>query len=222
MEEGLSRQIDLSTNQPWRSAVGGMWDEIGKLQFDFLVSRGLCPNHNFLDVGCGSLRGGIHFISYLQDRNYYGIDRNGSLLKAGIEHEIPSAGLENRHFNLYENADFDFSHFDVNFDFGIAQSVFTHLPSEIILKCLSQLKKVLKLDAKFFATFFEITTEQLKMNSVIHTPGGIKTNPDRDPYHYTLEQMEALARKAGLRITYIGNWHHPRSQNMLLFQHDSC
>src|ERR1700678_1283527 len=41
-----------------REYVGGLWEVIGKLQFDFLISRGLKPEHVFLDIACGPLRGG--------------------------------------------------------------------------------------------------------------------------------------------------------------------
>jgi hypothetical protein len=36
-----------------RESVGGLWDEIGELQADFLMSRGLRPHHRLLDIGCG-------------------------------------------------------------------------------------------------------------------------------------------------------------------------
>ncbi|HEY7982454.1 MAG TPA: hypothetical protein VID19_13355, partial [Candidatus Eremiobacteraceae bacterium] len=36
-----------------RAYVGGIWEEIGKLQFDFLVAHGLRPEHHLVDVGCG-------------------------------------------------------------------------------------------------------------------------------------------------------------------------
>ena len=42
-----------------RAFVGGdgdLWDRIGRLQFDFLVSQGLRPEHVLLDFACGSLR----------------------------------------------------------------------------------------------------------------------------------------------------------------------
>lgn len=48
----------VMNREPHRIAVGGMWDEIGKLQFEFMVKQGLKPHHKFLDIGCGSLRGG--------------------------------------------------------------------------------------------------------------------------------------------------------------------
>ena len=49
-----------------REAVGGLWDEMGRLQFDFLVAQGLQPHHKMLDIGCGSMRGGRHFVNHLE------------------------------------------------------------------------------------------------------------------------------------------------------------
>src|SRR3979409_2149502 len=57
-----------------RAAVGGRWEEIGELQFQFLRTHGLEPQHRLLDIGCGSLRGGVRFVSYLDPGNYFGID----------------------------------------------------------------------------------------------------------------------------------------------------
>ena len=76
-----------------RQYVGGCWDEIGRLQFDYLVSQGLRPNHYLLDIACGSLRAGIHFIPYLEPGHYLG-DRQGSgpdpgRHRAGIEPRAP-------------------------------------------------------------------------------------------------------------------------------------
>ena len=72
------------------------WDEIGKLQFDFLVRSGLQPHHYFLDVGCGSLRGGVHFIPYLETAHYLGIDKEVDLINAGIERELGHDLYESR------------------------------------------------------------------------------------------------------------------------------
>jgi hypothetical protein len=49
-----------------RGFIGGLWDELGRLQVDFPVSEGLEPAHVLLDIGCGSLRGGVHLIPYLE------------------------------------------------------------------------------------------------------------------------------------------------------------
>src|SRR6478752_254837 len=78
-----------------RSTVGGHWDEIGRLQFEFLVAEGLEPRHAFLDLGCGVLRGGVHFVRYLDPGNYYGIDISSAMID-GARRELADADLANR------------------------------------------------------------------------------------------------------------------------------
>ena len=78
-----------------REAVGGLWEEMGRLQFDFLVEQGLQPHHKFLDIGCGSMRGGRHFIAHLDPGNYFGVDREAKLLSSG-KTELAAQGLLER------------------------------------------------------------------------------------------------------------------------------
>ncbi len=205
--------------QPWRGKVGGLWDEMGKLQFDFLVAQGLLPEHRLIDVGCGSLRGGVHFVRYLQDGHYYGMDKNASLIDAGREHELVTAGLRERKVTLVCRDDFCFSCFGLQFDFALAQSVFTHLPWNSILRCVVEMKRVLAPQGRFYATFFEDVDGSHKTSSIKHVPGGIVTQPDSDPYHYEFSVFEDLARRSALRVEHIGDWEHPRAQKMMLFRH---
>ena len=79
-----------------RSIVGGGWDAIGALQLSFLRAHGLKPEHTLLDVGCGSLRAGVHLVPYLNAGNYFGIDLNQSLLDAGFDKEIVPLKLEDK------------------------------------------------------------------------------------------------------------------------------
>lgn len=201
----------------WRGKVGGMWEEIGRLQFDYLVSQGLRPKHRLLDVGCGCLRGGIHFIPYLADGHYYGIDKNEDLLASAREEELPEAGLAHRQVHLLCRDDFAFSHFSVPFDFALAQSVFTHLPWNSILRCLVEMQAVLAPDGKFYATFFEDADGSHRTAPLTHNPGRITTYPDRNPFHYEFSVFEDLAHRAGLKAVYVGEWAHPRAQRMLCF-----
>ena len=55
-------------------AIGGMWEAIGTVQFEFMKNAGLHPENSLLDVGCGTLRGGRLFIPYLDGSKYTGID----------------------------------------------------------------------------------------------------------------------------------------------------
>lgn len=125
-----------------RQAVGGLWEEVGKLQFNFMVSEGLKPRHYFLDVGCGSLRGGVHFVRYLETGHYFGIDINQDLLEAG-KGELKKNHLLHKKPILVQMSKFHFASLGQTFDYALAQSVFTHLPLNSILMCIMNIDKCL-------------------------------------------------------------------------------
>jgi len=126
-----------------RERVGGMWDEIGRLQLEFLISQGLKPEHKLLDIGCGSLRGGVHFIQYLNDGNYFGVDKDKRLLEAGFRIELPRYELKHKTIHLVQMNNFDFSILSTQFDFALAQSLFTHLSWYNIVRCIINVEKAL-------------------------------------------------------------------------------
>jgi ubiquinone/menaquinone biosynthesis C-methylase UbiE len=200
-----------------RAAVGGLWDEIGRLQCDFLISAGLRPEHCFVDVGCGALRGGVRFVEYLNPGNYYGLDFNSSLIEAG-KRELQLAGLSHRGANLLVNDRFELFRFNVQFDHGIAQSVFTHLPMNHIICCLVQVQRALAPRGRFHATYFE-ASRPAHLETIVQTPGGIHTRYDADPFHYSFEEISFAARLANLVVERVDNWNHPRAQKMLCFAH---
>lgn len=193
-----------------RNIVGGQWETIGRLQFDFLVAQGLTPASTLLDVGCGALRGGVHFVDYLDDGNYYGIDLNSGLLKAG-QQEVRAAGLRKRP-NLHRTDEFDASVFGVRFDFGVSVSLFTHLDANHISYCLMQMRRVMHESSRFYFTFFEVA--ELPIPDLADQ-GTLTTHFLSDPFHYTWAQMEFFAKTAGLLARNIGDWNHPRNQRMM-------
>jgi len=94
-----------------RNCVGGMCDEIGRLQFDFLVQQGLEPSHYLLDIGCGSFRGGVRFIHYLDAGNYLGIDKERKLIELGVEKELGNTLYQKKQPLLVVSDDFTFDSF---------------------------------------------------------------------------------------------------------------
>ena len=203
-----------------RDVIGGMWDEIGTLQFEFLVAHGLLPHHRLIDVGCGSLRGGVHFARYLDRGNYYGIDLNKSLIDAGYELEFKPMGLDSRvpRHNFHATPEFDFSPFDKPFDFALALSVFTHLTLNSVRICLERLAPAMTPGGAFFATVFAVGPEWPTWKPVLHQPGGITTYGDRDPYHYRREDLMYIASVSGWTAEWIGEFNHPRDQQMVRFR----
>jgi SAM-dependent methyltransferase len=198
-----------------REMVGGMWDEIGLLQLEFLKRQGLLPEHNLLDVGCGSLRGGIHFVEYLQPGRYFGFDINASLIEAG-RMELSSRALSGKQPQLLINENFEFWRYGAQFDFALAVSVFTHLFINHISRCLAEACKVLKPNGKFYATFFR-APHSVHFPPIRHSPGNVTTFHDSDPFHYSFDELRILAENANFSVELIEDWEHPRAQKMLCF-----
>jgi SAM-dependent methyltransferase len=202
-----------------RGQVGGLWEELGRLQLDFLIARGLTPDRRVLDVGCGCLRGGVELVRYLEPGNYYGLEVNASLLKAGRA-ELAAAGLAGKlpPGNLLHDGEFGAWRFGVPFGLAIAQSVFTHLPANLVRRCLIELARAVAPGGHFFATYFECPEEAPAALEVAHTPGGVTSYLDRDPYHYRCRDFLWLADALPWRVERVGDWGHPRGQRMLLFE----
>lgn len=198
-----------------RSMVGGMWDEIGTLQIQFLKNQGLRPHHTLIDIGCGCLRGGVHFVRYLELGKYYGIDINQSLIDAGVK-ELEKAGIADRKVQLRTTDKFAMASFGQRFDYGIGISLFTHLFANHIVRCLVEARKVMKPTSRFFFSFFE-APHSAHLEEIVHSPGGKVSKYDSDPFHYSIEEMEWFAKVAGLRMILIGDWGHPRGQQMVCF-----
>jgi hypothetical protein len=220
MASQKKHMVRLSSGEIYWSgrSVGGSWDKVGSLQFRFLVEQGLEPHHRLLDIGCGSLRGGVHFVKYLDNGNYYGVEEKQWLLDAAVEIELPRRGLSDKVVHLANRGDFNFSVFETGFDYVLAQSVFSHLTWNSIQVCLANVEKVLQERGTFYATFFEDRNGDHRAMPMYHTPGGVVTYPDRNPFHYDFGVFVELAKRTSLQVTYIGPWNHPRSQMMLEFK----
>ncbi len=206
-------------NPGWyKEAIGREWESSGRRQFEFVVREGLKPNHSLLDVGCGSLRAGHHFVNYLDAGHYTGIDIERDLLHAGRK-ELERGGLDRKGAVLAQMTDFNFPSLGETFDYALANSVFTHLPLNAVLQCLHNMKRVLAPQGRFYATFFE-NPQPDNLEPIHRVYRGIEfmTYFDRDPYHYDFGLMETLARTADLDAEYIGEWVPGGTQPMMVFR----
>lgn len=212
-EEALRREI---ASLGARALIGGQWDRIGQLQSDFLNQQGMQPQHTLLDVGCGCLRAGVKIVPWLNAGNYYGIDVSAALLEEGRK-ELVQLGLSDRvpDRNLRVTSDFDVDGFP-KFDFGIAQSVFTHLPLEYLPTCLKRIRPNFEGGGKFLATFFIGPPDAENFIQ----EGGKPTHSSKDPFHFAVADILDAAQSAGWRATWIGDWGHPRNQKIAQFRTD--
>jgi len=180
--------------------VGDLFEVMGKWQLQMMKNLGLKPQHSLLDVGCGCLRGGIHFIQYLEREKYFGVDKHLWLVTHGRDVLLPKHVLQKKlpHFLVSEG--FSFQKFSETFDFALAQSVFTHLSRQSILRALQQWRKVSHKDSRFISTWFI----------------GQKPRPadddDQAAFHYTRDEIEKMANSMGLEPIFRGAMAHPRHQ----------
>lgn len=190
-----------------RSFVGGdgdFWQRIGLLQFEFLKSRGLRPQHVLLDFACGSLRGGVHFIPYLDAGNYLGFDKSFDLVLMGVVNELGNDAFVAQRPQFVLNGRFDLSEFTLKPDYVIAQSIFTHLTADDIRRALSAMRSIARPSSQVFATFF-------RADAPAHNPA---QSHSRMNFHYTSDEMRSFGESAGWRFEDIGDWNHPRGQQM--------
>ena len=198
-----------------KSLVGGDWEEVGQLQIDFWLKHGLKPEHYFLDVGCGALRAGVHFIRYLEAGHYFGIDCNQEAIEAGRHVELVKHGLTHKNPTLVHMDDFDFSSLNVQFDYATIHSVFPHLTLNSIIRCVMSIEKVLVPGGQAFATFYGNPEGKLNLSPIKRSH--VTTYFDKPLYHYDFGTFEWICEGTDLKVEYIGDWNHPRGQMIMVF-----
>jgi SAM-dependent methyltransferase len=192
------------------------WERHGHAQFEYLTGQGLEPHHYLLDVGCGPLRGGVRFIGYLEPDHYFGVDKNEGVIEAARDQELERYGLDDKRPTLVAMENFDFPSLGRSFDYAWAQSVFTHLPLNSIVRCLMNVEQVLVSGGKFYATFYENERGKFDLDPIRQSEQ-VTSYFDSDSYHYDVASFEWICEGTGLDVRYLGGWNNPRNQKMLLF-----
>lgn len=200
--EAYSWHTDLRVARDPHEAVGGMWEEIGQLQLDFLLGMGLRHADRLLDIGCGTLRGGRHFIRYLSQGGYTGIDISEEAI-AYADSLVEMEGLAAKRPRLLvsRNRDLKFEEFaGETFDVLLAQSVFTHLPPEHIEECFQHVSSIMHPASTFYFTYTE-------------APEFTQTRVEGFRYPRTFFQH--LADRYNLHLAdHSADYPHPRGQLM--------
>lgn len=125
-------------------------------QESLLKVQGLEPDDTLLDFGCGVLRGGIPFIKYLDEGNYYGADLSQKALMDG-HRRIHENRLGHKQPTLIQNHDLSFDRISQaidDADYMLFQSVWTHLPADRLKTCLDNMGKALADDGIILATIY--------------------------------------------------------------------
>jgi SAM-dependent methyltransferase len=128
----------------------GLWELKRNFQIGFLKQAGLQPGHCLADLGCGTLRGGIPLIRYLDTGKYFGIEVRRQALAEAAQ-ELREEGLEWKRPALIQTDDMAALELPVRFDFAWAYSVLFHMSEPALEGCFRFLEHHLKPGAFFYS-----------------------------------------------------------------------
>lgn len=158
LEEVDTEDLDLTTisapapSQEVEELVGkpDLWEVKRAFQIDFLVSRGLKKHHRLLDVGAGTLRGGVPIIDYLEAGHYVGVESRFEAMTKGIE-EVTRHGLEEKRPILITADLLSIVDYLPSFDVIWAYSVLFHMEEPVIEDTFHFISEHLEEGGRFYA-----------------------------------------------------------------------
>lgn len=143
----------FATREERRHALVGpahLWKMKRDFQFDFLKRMGLEPTQHLLDVGCGTLRGGLPLIEFLDTGHYTGVDVRADVL-AEARAELAEAGLAHKQPVLQHAEDLGKLALPRRFDVVWAFSVLIHMDDATLAGALAFVARQLAPGGTFLA-----------------------------------------------------------------------
>lgn len=210
---GAARHHDAAAPRPLTAGTS-RWAEQGAWVFDFLRRQGLQPSQYVLDVGCGSLAAAARLLPYMEQSHYWGFDRSVDLFVAGVQVELPRAGVrpERGHFVL--NDEFNLAEIPHTFDLAISSLFLRRLSLNSIARCFASVLRKLSPGGRFFVTWTDVEGEAAL--SAHQWPDGTTTWPDREPFHYSFDMLARIADLAGGRAERMDDGSHPRGERLMV------
>jgi SAM-dependent methyltransferase len=195
-----------------RLATGGRWDEEGAWVFDYLRTHDLRPDHYVLDMGCGSLSAAARLLPFMEQSHYWGFEKNVELFVAGVQIELPRAGVRPERGHFLVNDDFDLSSAPNAFDLAIASSLLRRLPLNAVARCFASVIRKLAPGGTFFVAWAEPGADPFAPRV---QADGTTTLGDRPPYHYDFGVLARLVELAGGRAERLPDPSHPRGDSVM-------
>lgn len=127
----------------------------GRDVYEFLAEAAhLAPESRVLEIGCGTLRVGLHFIRYLNPEHFHCLERDELSLMAAFRYELPSQGLLHKRPLIVKGENMDFSKFGsgIMYDLIYASAVFLHMPDKLVWVGLERLAGKLKQEGRIFVS----------------------------------------------------------------------
>lgn len=204
----------LRKQRDYKAAVGGHWEDVGRLQFDFLVNKGLTPQDRLLDVACGSFRAGRFLINYLEPGKYLGVEADGDLMgiakrkvlgRRTLREKRPQLAVCRMPAPLPEA------------DIGWIHALFDHIPPADVSATIRHAGRA---TPRFFATFF-ITDTPDKPRRWLRNgaeEGAVVTQVDSEYWHHSPDFVKDAALNGDVEIAaWHGDYGHPLGLTVVEF-----
>jgi ABC-type polysaccharide/polyol phosphate transport system ATPase subunit/SAM-dependent methyltransferase len=211
-----TERAKLGRDEGWhRRIVGGAtWNEAGERHLAFLREHGLRPEHHVLDLGCGSLRTGVHLLKYLDEGHYVGVDHEAAILEAGIKIEAPRAGVDPARGHYYVASVTNLAMLDGSFDVIFSAGLVQDLALEDVAKMFAAAVPKLARGGRMFVAFFQAPSPVAL--APIERPGPSYSSFDRPLRHIDYESLARFAEACGGCAELLGEWGDPHGQAMMM------
>ena len=181
-----------------KTGLGGsetLFEQHGRNQLVAFISQGGFPNHKVLDAGCGTLRGGFWFITFLNKGNYFGLEtierHDNNDIENALEILFDKEVLDYKHPTFHYNDNFDYSPFNQKFDYIIMRSIWTHLGPNDVEKSLDSFCSHKTRKGILLTTYFRTMKMEEQYSKNEWMP---------DSARYTLEWIEKICEKRQLKV----------------------
>lgn len=187
--EAYRRHTDERIAQDPKRGIGGRWEEIGRLQLDFLKEYGFGKRSTILDFGCGTGRFAEQLLDWFEG-DYVGCDISEmARIKIGLL-------LDGPHRFTWDITHVPPPH---RYDFVWAHSVFTHLPPDLFQGTLQRLVGNMSEYTQLFFTYHPSETE---------------AQSNHTNFRYPFESILMMAPDS-LVLKEVP-YDHPRGQRMIM------
>ena len=145
------RSLTQSKEERRHALVGParLWEMKRDFQIRFLSDMALDPKHYLFEIGCGTLRGGVPLIQYLENGHYFGVEVREEVLDEGRK-ELREAGLEGKNPTLLLSPDISQLTVNRKFDYIWAFSVLIHMNDKILNDTLDFVSRHLSKEGVFY------------------------------------------------------------------------
>ena len=177
-----------------------------KHRLDDILTVNFGPNHPsthgvlrlVVDLDGETVAGIRAVIGYL----HTGFEKNMELFVAGMQIEIPRAGVDPRRGHFVVNDEVDLTEVPHQFDFAIASAQVRRLSLNAVARTFASVIRKLAPGGRFYVSWPEADAASLP--------------PTREPYEYSFDMLARIAELTGGRAERVVGASHPRGESLMV------